>query len=232
VVTKVSYMIKLRNIGASDGTNVTVTNTLAPGLRFIQSVPPPSQSLFGQLTYVFPVVSAGSSKLILIQAELLPETAAGSTLTNHVSVADSGGNSAETSFSGGVRPASKADVGRLTLALTMVRQVVAGSSLRSTIDVNNTGRAETSDVVVTLDGPAAAVFVSGIPGPTSTQRIGDQVRVTWRFPTLRGHGKLRLKFTHDVGRSVPGGTALGFTAQVSDGRGRAASESATVNVRD
>jgi hypothetical protein len=161
---------------------------------------------------------------------------AGATLSNRAYVVDAEGNSAQATFTGGVRPGRPASDGRLKLALTMPKTVtIAGGrpgNLRSSLTITNGARGDARNVTVVLEGPAAATFASAIPGPTSQETVGGKLRLTWVFPTLKGPGNETIKINHDVATNVPDGTNLSFQATVRADDGRTDNASRTVEVRN
>ena len=234
VVTTVVYLIKLRNIGVADTSNVTITNTLPSALQFLESSPPPTTTVGNQLTYKFASLPSGASKLIVIQAEIGPEATGGSGLTDTATVVDDGGNFAQASFVGSIRAGSTNNSGKLQVALTTVKRVVAGSKLKSTISVTNGARGDAKNVMVTLDGPLGVDIIGSqtFPPPSSQQTVDGKTRWTWIFPTVKGPGNLSIKTTHLVPDTLANGTALNFTARVSAEDGRHDEVSKSVEVRN
>jgi len=226
-VTNVTYRIKIKNVGTNDTSNVTVRNVLPNGVEFKKSVPVPDFAVAGQQTYTFPSMPVGASKLILIEAALLPTTLPDTPLIDTAFVTDGQENSAQETFVGGVRPQSQSQPGPLTIILITPRKVFAGGLIKSRIDINNLARIEAKNVVVTLDGPGGTEFDSANPPPS----FAGQTSVVWNFPSLLSRTKLRLQIRHKVKEDVPAGTVLTFTARVSDAAGRTdqQSESATVS---
>ena len=102
-VTTVTYHITVQNVRPIAMTNVTITNALPAGLKFVESVPPPDTEGGNTLTYIFPSVASLSTTSIMIQAELLPTTPAGTLLTDAVQLTDDLGNFVQASFTGSVR---------------------------------------------------------------------------------------------------------------------------------
>jgi uncharacterized repeat protein (TIGR01451 family) len=234
VVTTMLYVIKLRNVGVDDSSNVVISNILPAGLEYSQSTPAPTSRDGNVLTYNFASLPSGGSKQIVIEAELGPGAEPGTSLVNRVTAIDAAGNFAEKTFSGGVRSGPEPSAGRLQVSLTTVRRVLAGSKLKSTIGVTNGARGNAENVVVTLDGPAAATIVGDqtFPSPTKQEVIDGQVRWTWVFPTVKGPGNESIKTTHIINENTPAGTSLNFTARVSAADGRKDDESKIVEVRD
>jgi len=103
VVTKIRYKLKLRNLGTSDTTTVTITDTLPAGLAFVQSVPMPTSRDGNTLTYVIPVLPSEAFASVTIDAALRSDTAAGTVLANTAVVTDDQGNTIAKAFVGGVR---------------------------------------------------------------------------------------------------------------------------------
>ena len=98
-VTTVRYQINVQNVRPIAMTDVAITNTLPPGLKFVESVPPPDTQEGNTLTYIVPSMAPLSTTSIMIQAELLPTTPAGTLLTDTVQLTDDLGNFAQVSFS-------------------------------------------------------------------------------------------------------------------------------------
>ena len=231
VVTQMVYLVQLRNVGATDTTGVTVTDALPPGLGFSQSIPPPNNNDSGLLTFNVPQLPAGGIKLFLIEGELLQSTPPGVGLSNTVTVVDDQGNFAQGTFTGSVRAGSPSGPGKLDVALTTVSHTIVGSKLKSTLAVNNGGRSDAHNVVLTLDGPPDLAFSSAIPGPTSIQKTSDNLRLTWKFATVAGPGKAVVKLTQVVPDNATSGTTYTLTANVSADDGRTSSDTATIQVR-
>jgi uncharacterized repeat protein (TIGR01451 family) len=234
VVTTMVYVIKLRNVGVDDSTNVVVSNVLPAALEYFQSVPPPTSRDGNVLTYNFPTLASGASRQIVIEAELGPGAVPGTSLVNRVTAIDAAGNFADKTFTGGVRSGPEAGDGRLGVGLTTVKRVLAGSKLKSTISITNGARGDAKNVVVTLDGPPAAEIVGDqtFPSPSGQQLVDGNVRWTWVFPTVKGPGNESIKTTHVVDEDTPAGTSLNFTARVRADDGRNDQESKSVEVRN
>jgi uncharacterized repeat protein (TIGR01451 family) len=236
-VTTMVYVIKVTNEGALATTDVVINNALPTGLDFVESDPPPADIAGGLLSFKLPSLQPGASKVIVIRAELNATAVPGSTLTNRTSVVDAQGNSAQATFTGGVRAGSLPSDGKLRLKFTAPKTLtIAGGrpgQLKSSLTVTNGARGETKNVVVTLEGPAAAGFKSAIPGPSLTETTpqGNR-RITWTFPALKGPSNQTIKITHEVPPTVADGTALTFTATVQAADGRHDDESRTITVRN
>jgi hypothetical protein len=221
-------------VGVDDSSNVVISNVLPTALEYIQSVPPPTSRDGNVLTYNFSSLASGASRQIVIEAELGPGAAPGSSLVNRVTAIDAAGNFAEKTFTGGVRSGPAPGDGRLQVKLTTVKRVLAGSKLKSTISVTNGARGNAENVIVTLDGPPVAQILGDqtFPGPTGQQLVDGNVRWTWVFPTVKGPGNQSIKTTHVIDGSASAGTSLNFTARVSSADGRNDSESKSVEVRN
>ncbi len=227
-------MIRLRNQTAATTTNLVVSDALPPGLDFVESDPPPSAVDGNLLTYRFSSLGSGATRLVVIKAALSDAAEPGMTLTNRATVLDAQGNSAQASFTGGVRTGSSVDPGRLEISMTTARRVtITGDrpgDLRSTLAIVNGGRAAAANVVVTLEGPATAAFDSAIPGPSSQQVVDGKLRLTWLFPSIKGPGNESIRVSHDVAPTVPDGTVLNFAVSVSAQDGRTGTDTRSVEV--
>jgi hypothetical protein len=234
VVETMIYMIRLRNQTALPTTDVVLTNALPPGLDFVESDPPPTGRDDNVITYRFSSVGSGATKVVVIKANLSDQAEPGMTLTNRATVLDAQGNSAQSTFTGGVRKGVDGGTGRLEVSMTTARRVtITGDRpgrLQSTVTVTNGGRTPAANVVVTLEGPSTAAFSSAIPGPSSQQVVDGKLRLTWTFPSVKGPGNESIKVIHDVAPTVPNGTVLNFAVSVSAADGRTGTDSRTVEV--
>jgi uncharacterized repeat protein (TIGR01451 family) len=232
VVTKMIYLIYVRNIEPFDATNVTVTDTLPLGLQFTQSIPPPTTVSGNVVTYKFATIPGDTTKLIVMQATLLPTTFAGTVLTNTAVVTDEAGNFAQETFVGGVRsgPQPTSTVA-LDLTVTSVRQVLPDSALKYTITANNSGSADATGVVLTVDTPPQTEFVSALPGPSSVHTQDGQTTLTFNLQRVPGPGHVIVRLTQQVPPDVTPGTALRLTANVTSLEGSSDQVTKTVTVR-
>jgi hypothetical protein len=187
------------------------------------------------LTYEWPSLVPGATRLIVVRSELADDAVAGMELTNTTTLTDAAGyfNSAThtaTVRSSGTDPSA----GKLTVKLTTIRRILAGSRLQSTISVANGARGDAENVTVVLDGPARVNLIPSqtIPPPSRTEQVEGAPRWTWVFPRLKGPGNLSIKTRHQIPDDVPGGTILEFAVSVSAADGRTDSTSATVEVRN
>jgi hypothetical protein len=230
VVTTEIYVIKLQNIRPTAVTNVLITSTMPGGLQFLQSQPPPTTEAGNVLTYKFPQLAPFSTALILVQAGLLPQTPAGTVLAHTVTVRDDQANTIQGAFNGGVRAGPNNSPGKLTVTLTTTRQALAGSSLKSTLAVNNVGTQAAGNVVVTLAGPQALQFSSSVPAPTAVQTANGSTTLTWNVGSIPGPGNAVIRVTQKVAADAASGTALTLTttATAADGRSGTVTKSVTV----
>ena len=236
-VTTMVYVIKLTNQGALPTTGIVLNNALPPGLDFVESDPPPADIDGTLLSFNLGTLQPGATKQVIIKAELGPTAVPGSSLTNRTSVVDAEGNSVQATFTGGVRAGALPSDGKLSLKLTMPKTVtIAGGrpgTLKSTITVSNGARGDAQNVIVTLEGPAAAGFESSIPGPATQLTNPDGSRlITWNFPTMKGPGNESIKITHKIPPTVANGSSLAFRATVRAQDGRTDTESKSVEVRN
>jgi hypothetical protein len=232
VVTTEIYVIKLQNIRPTSVTNVVITHTVPFGLEVLQSQPPPTTENGNVLTYTFPKLDPFSTTQILVQANLRSNTAAGTALTSTVAVRDQQGNNVEALFAGGVRSGPTGTPGNLKVVLTTVKQVLAGSSLKSTLTINNTGSLDATDVTVALLGPQSLQFSSAIPAPTSVQTANGQTTITWNLGKIAGPGNSVIKLTQRVAADVAPGTILKMTAIAAAPDGRTGEATKSVTVRN
>jgi hypothetical protein len=232
VVTTEIYVIKVQNIRPTSVTNVVITHTVPLGLEVLQSQPAPTTENGNVLTYTFPKLDPFSTTLVLVQTSLRSSTAAGTALTSTVALRDDQGNNAQASFEGSVRSGPTGTPGNLKVVLTTVKQVLAGSSLKSTLSINNTGSLDAADVTVALIGPQALQFSSAIPAPTSVQTANGQTTITWNLGKIAGPGNAVIKLTQRVPADVVPGTVLTMTAIAAAPDGRTGQATKTVTVRN
>jgi hypothetical protein len=145
---------------------------------------------------------------------------------------DDAGNSADAHFVGTVRGGSTPSDGRLTVAYTAPKRIVAGSNLKTTLSISNGGRGTSQNVTAQLIGPSSAQFQQAIPGPSSIEINGGLTTLRWLFPTFNGPGNKSIKLTHRVAETIPAGATLQFNANVSAPDGRSDTDSASVEVRN
>lgn len=226
------YMVRVRNGTLLPSANAVVVNTLPAGVTLSESSPAPTTIAGNVLTYELGTLQPGETQTILIEAQLVPGTPAGTELANQTSLFIDGELIDSAVFVGGVRAPLTADLGQLKASLTTLTRVLAGSRLTSTIGIDNTGRVEAQNVVVTLTAPAALELESAIPPVSSVSMVDGQRVLTWNIDSIRGPGKGRIRLTHRVPSSAPSGTLLPLSVTIVDAVGRNSADADTVEVRN
>ena len=220
-----SYAIRVTNVTTDTATNVTLTNVLPSGLVFIDALPPPKNQTGNTLTWVFPSLDSGASKLLVLRAALDSTVVPGQTLINTIEVTDDRGNLADASSTIRVHGV-QTNAPPLTLIMTTVKRTFPRSQLRYTFNVKNTGVPIAHNVVLTTAMPPGTTFVLSTP-PVS-KKTGTQL--TWNLGTLVRSAQSVVRLSLTVNDNVQPGTVLSTSADVNDAGGDTASASADVNV--
>ncbi len=231
-VTSVVYVLRVRNKSLLDSGNLSVTATLPAAVTLSESQPAPTTTNGNVLTYSLGSLDPVETRILVLRAELVEGTAAGTPLVFSASVSEGSVTLDQQTFSGVVRAPGPSQGGALEVDLTTVRRAVAGSKLNATVDVLNTGRKAADDVVVVLTAPAALFFDGATPEPTSVTTVGSQTLVTWDLATVRGPSNTRLKATYRIDAGAAPGATLNLTADVDDADGRSASDAQSIEIRD
>jgi len=151
-----TFSISVTNNGASTATNVVVSDATPAGVTFVSNA--------GDCVSAFPCtfasIAPGVTRTINVTYAVPANAAAGSTITNAVSVASSSNdtNAANDSVSTDATVTVSADVGVQT---TATGNVVRGRTYRYTSTITNNGVSDASGVSVSSSGtPAGIAFVS------------------------------------------------------------------------
>jgi len=231
-VTTAVYLIRVRNKSLLTVNGVEVINQLPAGVTFTEAVPSPSSINGNELVFELPGMAPFESRAIVVKAELVAETPAGTLLPNTATLLRDGVPLEQITFTGNVRPPGASTSGQLRAQITVPRQILAGSRLNATLDIVNTGRREGQDVVVTLTRPAILQLESASPPPSSTVSDGAMTTFVWEIPSLRGPSNVRIKWSERVPLDAVPGSELGLSATVTDASGRSGAADAVVRVRD
>ncbi|MFT4570916.1 MAG: hypothetical protein ACI8TX_001813 [Hyphomicrobiaceae bacterium] len=197
---------------------------------------PQSTSVLGErVNYDFEaglVAGPGSSNGTL-DFEIPADTPDGTVLTLQGEVSDAIGRTGGDSRQVVVRqPGIPGDDVVLFIDHTAASTVLVGGELRSTLVVDNAGRADATSVEAVLDGPASLTFVSSTPAPSTVDTIDGRTVIRWNLDTVAGPGNSRITVVHQVPASVNVGEELELAASASDLLGNTAADSVTVTVRD
>jgi uncharacterized repeat protein (TIGR01451 family) len=221
----VSYAIRITNVTPDTATNITVTDLLPVGLVFLDALPPPSTQTGNTLTWLFPTLESGASKLILLRAALDSTVEPGQVLEDLLNVSDDKGNTADASYVIRVHGV-KTNSPPLTMIATAVRRTFPGNQLRYNFSIKNTGVPIAQDVTLTSMVPEGTTFVLSTPPPTS--RHGNQV--TWRLGTMVKSAQSVVRLSVQVNEDVAPGTVLSNSAEVTDAAGDTASAQLDVDI--
>jgi uncharacterized repeat protein (TIGR01451 family) len=152
-----TYTVNVQNNGPSDAQNVVVTDTLPAEVTLV-STAGCAEDPNGVPTCTLGTITAGGSAQYTVTVNVNSDTSG--TITNNVSVSSSTTliNTGDDSASEDTTVNAEAD-----LAITKSDNpdpVIAGNSLTYTIDVQNNGPSDATNVVVTDTLPAGVTFVS------------------------------------------------------------------------
>lgn len=230
VVTKVNYLLRITSlcVPSLSTSNVVVTSELPPGLEFVQSIPAPTTQDGNTLTYEYPFFDGDTIEQVVMEAQLAPDTEAGTELTHNVSLIDDLAMLGSDSFTIGVRAAGPSE-GKLKLRLSAPRRVQSGALLRTRVSIDNTSLAPATNVQLTLTTPEAAEFVSALPPPTSVVTVGGETQMEWTFPTVP-HKQL-IRVTQRVSFDAEQDDVLTVSGEATDDADRSATAEREVVIR-
>jgi uncharacterized repeat protein (TIGR01451 family) len=218
---QITYTITVTNAGPSNATSVTLTDTFPAGTTMAFLAAPgawvcPLPPLGGPLVCTHASLPVGTS-VFTLKLIVDPSTAAGTVLTNNVTVATatSDPNPGNESANATTTVAASAD-----LSVTKVDTpdpVTAGNNLTYTITVNNAGPSNATTVALSDTLPAGTTFVSLSPAggwSCTTPAVGAGGTVSCTNPSL-SVGNAVFTLTVNVGAGVATGTVITNTATVS-----------------
>lgn len=218
---QITYTITVDNAGPSNASTVTLTDTFPAGttMAFLSApgawvcpVPPSG----GPLVCTHASLPVGTS-VFTLKLVVDPSTAAGTVLTNSVTVAatTSDPNSGNNSASATTTVASSADLS--VSKVDTPDPVTAGNNLTYTITVNNAGPSNATTVALSDTLPSGTTFVSlSSPGGWSctTPAVGGTGPVNCSATSL-APGNAVFTLVVNVGAGVATGTVITNTATVT-----------------
>jgi uncharacterized repeat protein (TIGR01451 family) len=194
--SRLTYTLHVTNDGPSDALDVTVTDTLPVGTRFITATPPVTVDS-GIVVWCTPTLRSGQSwePEVVVQVE----PGGTGTLTNTAVVAssvpdnDQGNNEARDR----ARVYALADLSLKKYG--SLDRVVGGQTLVYTLQVRNDGPSDAHNVVVNDILPAGVTFRSAVPAPE-----GGPGLLTWEADVLTAGDVLTISLTTTVDPSARG----------------------------
>ncbi|UCF09108.1 MAG: DUF11 domain-containing protein, partial [Thermoplasmata archaeon] len=204
----ITYTLSYENTGTGDATDVTITDTIPSDTTFVSSTPSPDSSSGDTYTWNIGTVAAGASGTITITVTVDVGVADGTLLHNIATLDydDANGNPydqltdyADVTVTAPVMTFSKtADVSTANPSDTIIY----------TLEYENTGIGDATDVTITDTIPADTTFVGSSLNYSDVN--GDTY--TWDIGTVAGGagGSIAITVTVDVG--VADGTLLHNTA--------------------
>ncbi|MCH8991827.1 MAG: DUF11 domain-containing protein, partial [Acidobacteria bacterium] len=217
-----TYTITVTNLGPSDASGVTVTDTLPAGTTFVSGVGCTVAS--GVVTCDLGDIAVGANATATITVTTDPSLAEGATITNQASAAATeldpvSANDTTTEDTGIIRQAD------ISVAKTHDPEpAVAGAEFTYTITVSNNGPSDASNIVIQDTLPAEATFVSGSPNCTELNGV-----VTCNLGDVAAGGTAVATITVSTGPSLVEGTIIanGVTAGADEPDPESANDTAT-----
>jgi uncharacterized repeat protein (TIGR01451 family) len=205
---KLSYDVKLDNIGTGTATAVRVVDALPDGTQVTRSSSNVAAGHAGHEAFTYTVPC---------------NTVDGTVLTNTATVsAKDAGDSPETNTANNTGTASTTvHAPKLTLTDTAPTTVAAGSSMPIDLVVSNVGSGKATDVVLTKTLPADVYYSPALdtgsgPKPTTVARKADGTTVlTWQLSSIAGGTSTPVNFTARPSLLFVGGDTLADTASAS-----------------
>ncbi len=172
---QLTYTITVDNLGPSDATNVTVTDTLPAGVSVV-SAPGCVESPPGTLTCPLGTIPAGGGSFFDIIVDVDASTLPG-TITNTASVGSDAGDPVDANDSASEDTEVEASADLAVAKSDSPDPVTAGGTLIYTVTVTNLGPSDAQDVVATETLPSEVTFVStsgcgNDPGGVPTCSLG------------------------------------------------------------
>ena len=195
------YTITLKNTGSGVATNVTVDDTLPPGITVVGFDPDPDDITCpsGVCTWTFPIVNPNQTIVIRITVRVNAGVPDQTTLHNAavLNFDDDNGNPFP-------RQDEDADVTVTAPRMTVEKRAAVteadpGDSFNYTIAYKNHGSGNATGVVIVDTLPAGVTFVSADPAPDGGTCPGGVC--TWTIGTVAGgaNGTIHVRVTVDVG---------------------------------
>jgi uncharacterized repeat protein (TIGR01451 family) len=218
---QITYTITVTNAGPSNATSVTLTDTFPAGTTMAFLAAPgawvcPLPPSGGPVVCTHAALPVGTS-VFTLKLIVDPSTAAGTVLTNNVTVAatTSDPNPGNESANATTTVAASAD-----LSVTKVDTpdpVTAGNNLTYTITVNNAGPSTATTLALSDTLPAGTTFVSLASAggwSCTTPAVGAGGTVSCSNASL-SVGNAVFTLTVNVGAGVATGTVISNTATVT-----------------
>ncbi|HVW66749.1 MAG TPA: DUF11 domain-containing protein [Candidatus Peribacteraceae bacterium] len=197
------YTVTVNNIGQGDAQNVVVTDPIQGGLVFNSGASDGSCVLQNGNTVScnLGTIMAGNSRTIAIGFTVPPiPNCTQTSITNTASVTTTGfdqntGNNSASAYPTQINCPTPNTVDLAITKSANVNSVNQGSQLQYTINVQNLGSTQATNVVVTDPFPSQLQFVSSSDGRCSLQNNNS---VTCNFGTLAGNASTSTTLTFNV----------------------------------
>jgi uncharacterized repeat protein (TIGR01451 family) len=201
---QITYTISYENSGTGDATDVVIVDTIPADTTVVSASPTWTSSSGDKFTWDIGTVSAGGSGTITLIVEVDVGTADGTTLTNYVSLDydDANGNPYPTETDH-VDVTVTAPI--MTISKTAdVSTADPGDHITYTLEYENTGTGEATDVYIKDTIPSDTEYVSSSPGYTSVS--GNTY--TWYFASIAGKSSGTITLVVKVKVATPDETLL------------------------
>jgi len=197
----ITYTIHFQNTGNADATSVVLSDTIPAITTFLSAVgggtPDPSQIVHWSLG----TLAAGSSGMVQLVVRVASPLPTGTVITNDAYSIDS----AETAPVSGA-PVTTTVVSSPVLSISKTDSpdsVPAGANITYTINFENTGNANATNVIINDTLPANTTFVSASGGGTP-----DPAEVIWNLGTVPAGSAGVLQLVVRVTSPLPTGTVI------------------------
>ncbi|UCE37407.1 MAG: DUF11 domain-containing protein [Thermoplasmata archaeon] len=200
----ITYTISYENTGSGDATDVVIVDTIDPDTTFVNATPAPSSEVGDVLTWNIGTVSGGGSGIIILIVKVDAYVEDGTILRNTVTLNydDANGNPQDEESDYVDVTVTAPD---MTISKTAdVSEADPGDQITYTIEYENTGTGDATDVVIVDTIHPDTTYVSATPAPSSI--VGDVI--TWNLGTVSGGGSGSITLIVEVDAYVEDGTVL------------------------
>jgi uncharacterized repeat protein (TIGR01451 family) len=201
----VEYVLTVGNDGPSDADNMSVTDALAPGTTFSSATPSGDGTCSDATPVVctWPSVPVGATRTVNLVADVPPDIAAGTVLTNEAAAASDSFNDQEGTDSATGTVTGSAD---LSIEKTISPDpAVPGDTVAFTLTARNDGPS-TAEGVSVLDSLPPDLVDAEVTEPSDACDLTDGSAVSCTFDTLGPDEEQTVTITATLDPDVPAGT--------------------------
>jgi uncharacterized repeat protein (TIGR01451 family) len=201
----VEYLLTATNSGPSDADNLAVTDDLAPGTTFSSATPSHDGTCNDTAPVVctWPTVPVGATRTANIVADVAPDIAAGTVLTNQATASSDSFNDQEGTASATGTVTGSAD---LSIEKTVTPDpVVPGDTVTFTLTARNHGPSVAEGVSV-LDSLPPDLVDAEVTEPSDACDLTDGSALSCTFDTLGPDEDQTVTITATLDPDAPAGT--------------------------